>query len=51
MSHPEQSVATHTLTLSVPLNLTANPAAEEYDIQEALAQAMKSTAATHMVGS
>ena len=40
MSEPEQSVATHTLTLSVPLNLTANPAAEEYDIQEALAQAM-----------
>jgi hypothetical protein len=40
MRLPEQHDPTHTLTLEVPLNLTANPAAEEWDIEGALAQAM-----------
>jgi hypothetical protein len=38
---PEKRPPTHTLTFSVPLNLEANAAAESWDIQIALAEAMK----------
>ena len=38
---PERRPTTHTLTISVPLNLDDNPAAEQWDIQGALAEAMK----------
>jgi hypothetical protein len=38
---PEQRPPTHTLTIAVPLNLEANPAAEHWDIQGALTEAMK----------
>lgn len=38
---PEMREPTHTLTISVPLNLDANHAAEQWDIQAALAEAMK----------
>ena len=35
------SEPTHTLIVSVPLNLNANPAAETWDIQDALTEATK----------
>jgi hypothetical protein len=37
---PEKRDPTHTLTISVPLNLDANPAAESWDIQEAFREAI-----------
>lgn len=36
-----RQIPTHILKISVPLNLDANPAAETYDIQDALAEALK----------
>ena len=38
---PERKNPTHILKVEVSLNLEANPAAESWDIQEALAEAMK----------
>lgn len=38
---PDRREPTHTLTIAVPLNLDANPAAESYDIQGAMAEAMQ----------
>lgn len=37
---PERRELIHTLTISVPLNLDANPAAESWDIQEAFREAI-----------
>jgi hypothetical protein len=37
----EQKRPTHVLDISVPLNLEANPAAESWDIEGALAEALK----------
>lgn len=39
-SLPECREPTHTLTISVPLNLDANPAAESWDIQQAFREAI-----------
>lgn len=37
----ERSPRTHTLRIDVPLNLEANPHAETWDVQSALAEALK----------
>ena len=37
---PEQKRPTHVLTITVPLNFDANPAAEDYDIQGAFQEAV-----------
>jgi hypothetical protein len=41
VSQSERRAPTHMLTISVPLDLGENPAAESWDIQGALAEAMK----------
>lgn len=41
MWQPTQSNPTHLLTVTIPLNLNANPAAETYDIQDAMQEALK----------
>jgi hypothetical protein len=38
---PERREPTHTLTISVPLDLGVNPAAQEWDIQEAFREALR----------
>lgn len=38
---PERQEPTHLLRITVPLNLKANPAAESYDIQGAMAEAVQ----------
>jgi hypothetical protein len=37
---PERREPTHTLTISIPLDLEANPAAESWDVQSAMQQAL-----------
>lgn len=46
----ERRAPTHTLTIRVPLNLDANPAAETWDIQAALAEALKLILSVSRVG-
>ena len=41
MGQIERRAPTHALTITVPLNLDANPAAESYDIQDAMAEAVQ----------
>jgi hypothetical protein len=47
---PERRASTHILRFEVPLNLEANPAAESYDIEDAMRQAFDMILAILRVG-